>query len=352
MILTVSSNPMIHFRNMCCRGLASVLIMTSCSPEKISSDTDETPAGMVWIPGGEFTMGTNDERAYHHERPAHRVKVDGFWMDKTEVTNGQFKKFVDATGYITVAEREPDWEELKKQLPPGTPRPHDSLMVSGSLVFSPPEGPVKLNDYSQWWVWKPGANWRHPGGKGNDLSGLSEHPVVHVAHEDAVAYCNWAGKRLPTEAEWEFASRGGRESKPFDLAVDLAPGGKFTANVFQGSFPYRNLRQDGYETSAAVRSFEPNGYELYDMIGNVWEWTSDLYRPDYFNTLANSGVAVNPRGPETAFDPNEPYTIKYVTKGGSYLCATDYCSNYRPTARQATAFDSGQSHIGFRCVKK
>ncbi len=334
--------------------LAAVCLLAACEADRSTTSDQqptEAPEGMVWIPGGEFTMGTNDNQSYIHERPAHQVKVDGFWLDATEVTNTQFRKFVEATGYVTVAERKPDWEELKEQLPPGTPKPPDSLLVAGSLVFFPPNGPVSLNDYSQWWRWMPGANWRQPEGKGSNLDNRWDHPVVHVAYEDAVAYCQWAGKRLPTEAEWEFASRGGQESKPFDMKADLAPDGKFTANVFQGSFPYRNIVLDGFESSAAVKSFPPNQYGLYDMIGNVWEWTSDLYDPDYYHVLAQQGLAVNPSGPERSFDPNEPNIKKYVTKGGSFLCAMDYCANYRPSARQATAFDSGQSHIGFRCAK-
>ena len=307
--------------------------------------------GMVWVPGGEFTMGTDDAQSYVHERPAHRVRVDGFWMDETEVTNAQFARFVDATGYVTVAEKKPDWTEISKQLPPGTPKPHDSLLVAGSLVFTPPDKPVHLNDFSQWWAWMPGANWKHPEGNESDLTGRLDHPVVHIAYQDAIAFCTWSDKRLPSEAEWEFASRGGHEARPFDFAAELSPGGKYTANVFQGSFPYRNIRQDGFEGSASVKSFPANDYGLYDMIGNVWEWTGDFYDPDYYRLLSKQDIALNPKGPEQSNDPNEPYIVKYVTKGGSFLCANDYCSNYRSSARQATAFDSGQSHIGFRCVR-
>ena len=334
------------------------LLTAGCSPaeKKVGRTSARSGDGshkdMVWVSGGEFTMGAEDSQSYFHERPAHQVKVDGFWMDETEVTNAQFAKFVEATGYITVAERKPAWEEISKQLPPGTPKPHDSLLVAGSLVFAPPDEPVHLNDFSQWWVWMPGANWKHPEGSRTDLADRMDHPVVHIAYEDAVAFCTWSDKRLPSEAEWEFASRGGHESRPFNLAADLSPGGEYAANVFQGSFPYRNLRQDGFEGSAAVKSFPPNDYGLYDMIGNVWEWTGDFYDPEYYRILANQGIALNPKGPERSYDPNEPYIIKYVTKGGSFLCATDYCSNYRSSARQATAFDSGQSHIGFRCVRQ
>lgn len=311
----------------------------------------EKPDGMVWIPGGEFTMGTDDPQAYDHERPAHQVKVDGFWMDETEVTNKQFKAFTDATGYVTVAERKPDWEEIKKQLPAGTPKPADSLLVAGSLKFTPPDEAVLLNDYSQWWSWEPGASWQHPEGKNSDLAGRWNHPVVHIAHEDAVAFCKWAGKRLPTEAEWEFASRGGKDQLRYGWGNELTVQGKYRANIFQGSFPNRDLAEDGFSSTSPVKSFPPNDYGLYDIIGNVWEWTSDLYDAQYFTVLAGHTISENPKGPGRSFDPQEPYIVKYVTKGGSYLCASDYCSNYRPSARQATAFDSGQSHIGFRCVK-
>lgn len=307
-------------------------------------------SSMVWIPGGKFTMGTDDKDAYEHERPAHRVKVDGFWMDKTEVTNAQFEKFVDETGYTTVAERKPQWEELKKQLPPGAQKPDDAVLVAGSLVFSPPEYPVPLNDYSQWWEWKPGVNWKHPEGPESNLENKGQYPVVHVAFEDAEAYCKWAGKRLPTEAEWEFASRGGKENQRYSWGNEFNPGGKFMANTFQGNFPNLNVAKDGFAGSAPVKSFPPNAYGLYDIIGNVWEWTADLYHVHYYSQLAKAGLAVNPQGPETSYDPNEPYAEKHVTRGGSFLCTENYCVNYRPSARQGTSFDSGMSHIGFRCV--
>lgn len=308
--------------------------------------------GMVWIPGGEFTMGSNDQRSYEHERPAHTVSVDGFWMDATEVTNLQYKKFVDATGYVTVAERVPDWEVLKLQLPVGTPKPDDSLLVPGSLVFTPPDKPVlKLDDWSAWWRWKKGASWRSPEGPGSTVEGRWDHPVVHIAYEDAVAYCKWVGKRLPTEAEWEFAARGGRQTFAYLSEADLSANGKLTANYFQGSFPNNDLSQDGFKRTSPVATFPANGYGLYDMIGNVWEWTGDLYNIGYYQLLSRNGVSENPKGPEISYDPTEPEVKKYVTKGGSFLCASDYCSNYRASARQGTAFDTGLSHIGFRCVK-
>lgn len=312
---------------------------------------DEQPTGMVWIPGGEFSMGTDEPDTYEHERPAHGVRIKGFWMDETEVTNEQFRVFTEATNYITVAERKPKWEDLQKQLPPYTPKPPDSLLVPGAVVFDAPRGTVMLNDLSLWWKWTKGADWKHPDGPQSNLDGKWQHPVVHIAYEDAAAYATWAGKRLPTEAEWEFASRGGKQQTRYSWGNEVTPGGKLLANTYQGSFPSRNLKEDGFEGSAPVKSFPPNEYGLYDMIGNVWEWTSDWYDPNYYTTLAQNAVTLNPQGPAKSFDPNEPYAQKRVTKGGSFLCANNYCLNYRPSARQGTAFDSGQSHIGFRCVK-
>jgi len=315
-------------------------------------ETSEAPPGMIWIPGGEFTMGTEAPDAEPHERPSHPVTVDGFWMDITEVTNTQYKAFVDATGYITVAEKAPTWEDLKAQLPEGTPKPHDSVFAAGALVFNPPAGVVTLNDYSQWWSWTRGASWKSPEGPGSNLDGRLNHPVVHIAYEDAQAYCTWAGKRLPTEAEWEFAVRGGKEQYEYGSERELKTNtGGFIANYFQGSFPARNLAEDGFTGTSPVKTFPANAYGLYDMIGNVWEWTGDLYNVGYYASLPHDKPADNPRGPTNSYDPQEPGVKKYVTKGGSYLCASNYCSNYRSSARQGTAFDSGLSHIGFRCVK-
>lgn len=316
-----------------------------------SGEPSEKIEGMVWLPGGTFVMGTDETDAYDHERPAHQVRLEGFWMDETEVTNEQFSTFVEATGYVTVAERKPKWEDIQKQSPPGTPAPHDSLLVPGALVFNPPGQPVMLNDYSQWWRWVPGTDWKHPEGPGSNLDGRLAFPVVHVAYEDAEAYCAWAGKRLPTEAEWEFASRGGAEQQRYPWGGELRHEGRFMANTFQGSFPNHNSADDGFERLAPVKSFPPNAYGLYDMIGNVWEWTSDWYHVGYFKLLAKTPVSVSPPGPDKPYDPNEPYAIKRVSKGGSFLCADDYCVNYRPSARQGTAFDSGMSNLGFRCVK-
>jgi formylglycine-generating enzyme len=308
-----------------------------------------TPPGMIWIPGGEFTMGTDDPNAWPDEKPAHRVRVDGFWMDKTEVTNARFRKFVEATGYVTTAERKPDWKELKKQLPPGTPKPPDEKLVPGSLVFTMTKQPVRLNDISQWWKWTPGASWRCPEGPGSDLKGRENHPVVQVSWDDAVAYCKWAGKRLPTEAEWEFAARGGLDRKPFTWGDDRGASGKY-ANIWEGDFPYRNTAEDGYIRTAPAGSFKPNGYGLYDMAGNVWEWCSDWYRRDLYRLRAGKGTVENPRGPAKSFDPTRPYQPQRSQRGGSFLCNDSYCSRYRPSARHGCTPDTGMSHVGFRCV--
>lgn len=338
-----------------------IVLLFNCSPsgngEKTVEANDEqhpastkTREGMVWIPGGEFIMGTNEEDSYPFERPAHRVRVDGFWMDETEVTNSQFKQFVDATGYVTTAEKKPLWDELKKQLPPETPKPSDDLLQSGSLTFSPPEYAVSLEDYSQWWSWTKGTDWKHPEGPESNISGRERYPVVHVSYDDAVAYARWAGKRLPTEAEWEFASRGGKDQQRYSWGKDFNPGGKFMANTFQGGFPSNNTADDGFKGASPVKSFPPNAYGLYDIIGNCWEWTSDYYNVNYYKELASKGLAINPKGAASPYDPQEPFAQKRVTRGGSFLCADDYCVNYRPSARQGSAFDSGMTHIGFRCV--
>lgn len=306
---------------------------------------------MVWIPGGTFQMGSEAQLAHQVEGPIHEVEVQGFWMDETEVTNAQFSQFVGATGYQTVAERPVDWEELKKQVPPGTPKPPEEVLQPGALVFTPPDYPVSLRDMSQWWSWVNGADWEHPMGPDSHIEGKENYPVVHIAFEDALAYAEWAGKRLPTEAEWEFAARGGQPNQPFAWGDELTPDGAFLANFFQGQFPHNNSSKDGFMRSAPVKSFPPNAYGLYDMIGNVWEWTVDWYRPDTYSRRPPGKVLVNPEGPAESWDPQDPYNPKRVTKGGSFLCSTEFCWNYRPSARMATAFDSGQEHLGFRCVK-
>lgn len=334
--------------------LIALSTLFSCSGKKsddqTTSDKSIVHQGMVWIPGGEFTMGTDEEEAYAAEKPAHRVKVDGFWMDETEVTNEQFKKFVDATGYVTVAEKKPEWEQLKKQLPPGSSPPPEENLVPGSLVFTPPSYAVSLEDYSLWWSFRPDANWKGPDGPESSIEGKSSHPVVHIAYDDALAFAVWAGKRLPTEAEWEFASRGGVDSERYSWGKEYRPQGKYMANTFQGVFPGTNDGEDGFAGSSPVKTFPPNRYGLYDIIGNAWEWTSDYFDINYYGELAKSRLSVNPKGAAKPYDPREPFAEKRVTRGGSFLCATDYCVNFRPSARQGTTFDSGMSHVSFRCV--
>jgi formylglycine-generating enzyme required for sulfatase activity len=309
------------------------------------------PPGMSWIEGGEFTIGTDDPRSHPNERPAHRVRVDGFWMDETPVTNAQFRTFVKATGYVTTAEQKPDWEELKKQLPPGTPKPDENLLVPGSLVFTPPDHPVPLNNLANWWSWTPGANWKHPQGPNSSIDGKDDHPVVQVSWDDAVAYAKWAGKRLPTEAEWEFAARGGLDRKRFNWGDEFKPGGKHQANTYQGQFPVKDNAEDGFAGTSPVKTFAPNSYGLYDMAGNVWNWCSDWYRADWHALCASKHeISSNPIGPEKSFDPADPFAPKRVIKGGSFLCHESYCESYRPSARRGTPPDTGSGHVGFRCV--
>ena len=345
----------------CCAPLGRAALVMAQAPaqpvERAAPIPGDLPADarpeMVWIPGGEFTMGGVGPLARNDEFPTHRVRVDGFWIAATEVTNAQFAAFVEATGYVTVAERPVDWEELKKQVPPGTPKPPDEALVPGSLVFTPPARAVSLQDMTQWWSWVPGANWRHPDGPGSSIENRMDHPVVQVSFEDAQAYCEWIGGRLPTEAEWEFAARGGLEGAANawgDEPVDAT-----RANTWQGRFPAQNTADDGYAHAAPVASYPPNGYGLFDMAGNVWEWCSDLYRPDAYALRAErigpDGVAVNPTGPQQSMDPRNPWAPESrVHRGGSFLCTDQYCSSYRPSARMAAPPDTGMQHLGFRLV--
>ena len=305
--------------------------------------------GMVRIPGGEFAMGTDDAAGWADEKPAHRVRVAGFWMDQAEVTNAQFRAFVEATGFVTTAERKPDWEEMRKQLPPGTPKPPESKLVAGSMVFVPPAGKVNLKDFSKWWQWTPGACWKHPEGPGSTLDGKDDHPVVHVSWDDATAFAKWAGKRLPTEAEWEFAARGGLDGRPYVWGDE--PPDATRANLWQGEFPHRNTKADGYEGTAPVKTYPANGYGLHDMAGNVWEWCADWYQRDLYERRAGKGVIADPRGPDSSLDKARPFTPQRVQKGGSFLCNDSYCSRYRPSARHGCSPDTGMSHVGFRCVR-
>jgi formylglycine-generating enzyme required for sulfatase activity len=302
--------------------------------------------GMVLIPAGTLDMGGDNEQADPDEYPKHDVEISSFWMDETEVTNRQFTEFVEATGYITIAERAVDWEELKVQLPPGTPAPPDSVLQPGALVFTATSGRVPLNDPSRWWTWTIGANWLHPEGPKSNILDRMDHPVVQIAWDDAVAYCEWANKRLPTEAEWEWAARGGLENTVYPWGNDPVEEGEAKANFYQGQFPYNNLNLDGFKLSAPVKSFAPNGYGLYDMAGNVWEWCADWYKYDYYQE-----AGTHPEGPDRSFDPQQPYTPQRVTRGGSFLCNESYCSGYRNARRMKSSPDTGLNHNGFRCVK-
>jgi formylglycine-generating enzyme len=312
------------------------------------------PAGMVWIPGGEFSMGAEDPpdlndavgmQATRDSRPIHRVFVDGFWMDRTEVTNDQFAAFVKAMGYVTIAEQTPRAEDF-----PGAPPEN---LVAGSVVFSPPDHAVPLNDHYQWWSYVKGANWRHPLGPGSSIQGKGNLPVVHVAYDDAVAYATWAGARLPTEAEWEFAARGGLTGAVYSWGNDFRKEGAWMANTHQGHFPDHDTAEDHYQGIAPVAQFPTNGYGLHDVGGNVWEWVKDFYHPDYYAQLAGAGsVARNPQGPDHSFDPDEPGTVKRVHRGGSFLCTDQYCSRYMVGTRGKGEVDSGTNHLGFRTVRR
>jgi sulfatase modifying factor 1 len=303
---------------------------------------------MILVPGGKFLMGS--DKFYPEEKPVHEVTVDSFYIDKYEVTNAEYRKFVKETGYITVAERPLKLEDY--------PNADPALLVPGALVFQKPKGAVNLNDYHNWWAWTPGANWKHPFGPDSNLFGFKDHPVVHIAYEDAEAYAKWADKELPTEAEWEFAARAGLEGKNFTWGDEDTQLTKPMANTWQGEFPYQNLLVDKYEGTSPVGSFEPNGYGLYDMAGNVWEWTSDWYVTHLDETANNVKTCctthVNPRvvSPDQSYDPCQPQVKipRKVVKGGSHLCAPNYCLRYRPAARQPQMIDTGMSHIGFRCV--
>jgi sulfatase modifying factor 1 len=305
--------------------------------------------GMVQIPGGEFLMGASDNEGRADEYPQHKVKIKSFWMDATEVTNTQFKKFVDATGYVTTAEIKPDWEEIKKQLPPGTPKPDEALLVAASLVFKPTATAVDLNDASQWWSWSKGASWKHPQGPSSTIAGKDAYPVVHISWYDAQAYAKWCGKRLPTEAEWEYAARGGLVDKKYFWGNEDPEKGKSKANIWQGKFPYLNTSIDRFKRAAPVKSFVPNKFGLYDMAGNVWEWCSDWYTPEYYKELSSS-LSANPQGPAKSYDPMEPTVPKKVVRGGSFLCNASYCKGYRVTSRMKSSPDTGLEHTGFRCV--
>jgi len=339
----------------CCAGSSRSLMLGQYAKNEIpAKDGDKKavpPEGMVWIPGGEFTMGSDLPDAYRPEQPAHRVKVSGFWTDETEVTNAEFKLFVEATGYVTTAEEVPTLADIMAQLPPGTPPPPAEALVAGSLVFTPPNHPVSLRNVAAWWQWTQGASWRHPEGPGSHIDKRGDHPVVHVSWYDAQAYARWAGKSLPTEAQWERAARGGLDSKHYVWGDQPYLPKQAQANIWQGQFPHNNTRQDGFARVAPVKKYAPNGYGLYDMAGNVWEWCADWYRPDTYQLRAQMEMQENPSGPDKSLNPGDPYSPSRAMRGGSFLCHDTYCSAYRPSARRGNAMDTGMSHVGFRCVR-
>ncbi len=308
-----------------------------------STGSDTSPTGMARIPGGTFAMGSNEH--YPEEAPAHNVRIDAFWMDRHAVTNVEFKRFVDATGYVTLAEKPANAADYPEAKP--------ELLAPSSAVFRKPYGPVDMRNAYSWWTYVAGADWKHPRGPDSSLQGLWKHPVVHVAFEDAEAYATWAGRALPSEAEWEFAARGGLNGAVYAWGDEYMPDGKPMANTWQGEFPYQNLLLDGYEWTSPVGSFAPNGYGLYDMAGNVWEWTTDWYQ-EHHEIVRPCCTAENPRGgkQEDSYDPGAPRGSipRRVMKGGSYLCAPNYCQRYRPAARMAQAVDTSTCHLGFRCI--
>lgn len=304
---------------------------------------------MVHIEGGVFYMGASDNKGRSDEYPRHQVKIHSFYIDRTEVTNAEFEKFVTATGYITTAEKVPSWEELKKQLPPGTPRLADSLLIAASLVFKASEVPLPLENPGLWWRWTGGANWRHPYGPGSTIKGKENYPAVHISWYDANAYAHWAGKRLPTEAEWEFAAKGGLENQTYPWGNEEPYEGEPKANTWDGAFPYKNTETDQYSGIAPVKSYKPNKYGLYDMAGNVWEWCADNYDQYYYQRLEGS-FTENPKGPQKSNDPSQPGVPVKVIRGGSYLCNKDYCSGYRVSARMMSSPDTSLEHTGFRCA--
>lgn len=312
----------------------------------------DTPPGMVWVSGVHFTMGaqSGDNQALPREKPAHPVAVDGFFIDKTELTNAEFKKFVDATGYVTMAEKPIDWEVMKTQLPPGTPKPADSVLQPGSLIFRDDVKQVQnLDDYSQWWEWKNGADWKHPQGPDSDIKGKDDYPVVQVSYEDAMAYCKWANRSLPTEAQWEAAAHGKLTGGIYTWGNEAEKLPE-EANTWQGTFPVENTDADGYDGIAPIKSYPPNSLGLYDMAGNVWELTQDWFNLDYYTEALAQGEIKNPAGASKAYNPSMPHQQEKIIKGGSFLCAASYCASYRISARMGNTMDSATNHTGFRTV--
>jgi formylglycine-generating enzyme required for sulfatase activity len=327
----------------------------------VMSDGRNAPLGMALIPAGKFLMGSDHKQAQANEQPTHWVSLAGFWMDVTHVTNDQFAKFVEATHYVTTAEKMPDWETIRVQLPPGTPRPDAAMLVPGAMVFTGSAGKVRLDDYSQWWSYVAGADWRHPHGPQSNILGKGDHPVVQVSHADASAYAAWIGKRLPTEAEWEYAARGGLNQATYAWGDQLEQDGRLQANIWdvrKQAFPVVNAKAGGAADTTAVGTFPANGYGLSDMTGNAWQWVDDWYRFDYFQRqaqVAKGQPLANPRGPVDSFDPADQSAPadapKKVIRGGSFLCNEDYCQSYRPSARRGTDPFNPMSHLGFRLIK-
>ena len=327
----------------------ALLLLLGCDHNKKSPNNKPLEKdGMVFIKGGEFMMGGDGNQAKQDELPKHKVIVSSFWMDETEVTNDQFKRFVDETGYVTTAEKSIEWEDIKKIVPPGTPKPHDSLLAPSSLIFFETKT-ENLSDFTQWWKLKRNANWRQPFGENSSIDGKGNHPVVHISWDDAQAYCKWAGKRLPTEAEYEYASRGGVENTLYSWGNEPVDRGDLKANVWEGKFPTNNKIKDEFYYTAPVKSYKPNKYGLYDIAGNVWEWCFDWYHYNYYKMVENQ-VSNNPQGPTKSFDPMEPYSPKKVIRGGSFLCNDSYCSGFRNSMRMKSTADSSSLHTGFRTV--
>ena len=329
--------------------LGLLIVQSSCQGDFSSKFNLEKKDGMILIPSGTLHMGGDNQQADANEFPKHEVIINAFWMDETEVTNTQFQKFVAATNYVTIAERPVNWEEMKLTLPPNTPKPDESVLQPGALVFHPTKERVPLNNPALWWRWTIGANWKHPEGPDSDLQGKMNHPVVHIAWEDAMAYAKWAGKRLPTEAEWEWAARGGKKNMVYPWGNENVNVGKPKANFWQGSFPFENQLKDDYFTTAPIKSYSPNGYGLYDMSGNVWEWCADWLDMDFYKK--KNASQKNTKGPSVGFNPNNPYQQEKVIRGGSFLCNDGYCSGYRNSRRMGSSPDTGLNHTGFRCVK-
>lgn len=335
-------------------AISLAIIFSACQPGSNPTDEKDIPPvveklnPMVLIPGGAFEMGADDDTGMPDEYPRHLVKLDSFWIDGHEVTNAEFSAFVAATGYVTTAEQPISKTELMQTLPPGSPEPDSAMLLPGSLVFVPTQEAVDLDDVSQWWSFVRGADWRHPNGPNSSIEGKDNYPVVHVSWNDAQAYASWAGKRLPTEAEWEFAARGALKGQPFPWGSEIPQQGKSKANIWSGHFPYENTKKDGFEGTAPVKSFPPNGYQLYDMAGNVWEWTADWYNSDYY--AQETPGRLNPQGANAPHDPLDPEP-KRVIRGGSFMCSDEYCRGYRVSARMKTSPTSGLSNLGFRCAR-